>query len=81
MKSSYTSSEGKYLWLKVSRNRIDEATKSLKRINHKIKPDQSIMLGNSAQNMKKKYLLTNGIVHFGGADSGHYCYLTKQEKT
>jgi ubiquitin C-terminal hydrolase len=67
---SYQMSES--LFLKVARNAWNSKENKLERAEQKIYPDKSFDLWPEHQRHKVRYNLTGGIVHRGGANSGHY---------
>jgi ubiquitin C-terminal hydrolase len=76
--SNYSQQLPKYLWLKISRNRFNQRTKKLERTNHRITPEKNIITSDAKSKSRKAYTLTGGIIHNGGANSGHYTYITYQ---
>jgi ubiquitin C-terminal hydrolase len=78
-KSIYTIDYPKYMLLKISRNRFNENTRRMERANHRIKPEKILSINSTSGS--KTYSLFGGIVHRGGANSGHYIYITNHNNT
>jgi predicted GNAT family N-acyltransferase len=77
--SSYTYNTQKYLWLRISRNRINPKNDRIERANHRIKPEIEISIRKETPENHKNYIIFGGIVHIGGANSGHYIYITRKD--
>ena len=77
--SKYTSDYPKYMLLKISRNSFNNKTKKIERANHRIKPEKIVSITSTSGS--KTYSLYGGIVHTGGANTGHYIYITNQNNT
>jgi hypothetical protein len=60
------------LFLKVARNTWDVKKNKMERTEQKIYPEKSFDLQPEHQGHKMRYNLTGGIIHRGGANSGHY---------
>ena len=67
---SYQMSES--LFLKVARNTWNSKNSKMERAEQRIYPEKSFDLKPEHQGHKVRYNLTGGIVHRGGANSGHY---------
>jgi ubiquitin C-terminal hydrolase len=62
----------KYLSLKVARNTWNTKKNKMERTEHRINPEKSFDLKSEQQKGKARYNLIGGIIHKGGANSGHY---------
>jgi hypothetical protein len=60
------------LFLKVARNAWNYKKNRMERAEQRIYPDKSFDLKPEHQRHRTRYSLTGGIVHRGGANSGHY---------
>jgi hypothetical protein len=60
------------LFLKVARNTWNTKKNKMERTEQRIYPESSFDLKSEHQGHKTRYCLTGGIVHRGGANSGHY---------
>jgi ubiquitin C-terminal hydrolase len=60
------------LFLKVVRSTWDSKKNRMERMEQRIYPEKSFDLEPEHQGRRARYILTGGIVHKGGANSGHY---------
>jgi ubiquitin C-terminal hydrolase len=67
---SYQMSES--LFLRVARNTWNSKKGKMERAEQKVRPEKSFDLKSEHHGHKTRYSLTGGIVHRGGASSGHY---------
>jgi ubiquitin C-terminal hydrolase len=67
---SYQMSEN--LFLRVARNTWNSKKSRMERAEQRIRPERSFDLKSEHHGRKTRYSLTGGIIHRGGASSGHY---------
>jgi ubiquitin C-terminal hydrolase len=60
------------LFLRVVRSTWDSKKNRMERTEQRVYPERSFDLKSEHQGQKTRYILTGGIVHRGGANSGHY---------
>jgi len=69
-----------YLHIRVTRSTRNPKTKLLERIRQLVKPEKILNIRLDQNQGTAQFKLIGGIIHEGGANSGHYLYLTNSSQ-
>jgi ubiquitin C-terminal hydrolase len=61
-----------YICLRVARNIWNSKSNKMERVKQQVRPEKSLRIKLEHQDIEAEYNLTGGVVHKGGANSGHY---------